>query len=273
MAWQGNTALQLAIYYEDIVKLLLESGEGEARMRMLTRRDIIGQNCFHRAFACNAVDSLRRLIQADRETGSRLMAEQDVDGFGVLHHAAFGGNDEVIRIVQQDFLAEAAPSEECAGQQLLMQRDSFGRTSLHLAASRGYFEVVLALLSMHGDMDGPLIDSLDDNNFSVLHHASAHACSKCPGCSCMPRCEMFERIYCLGRHTLDHLPEHGRMSADAKSCLAGGLCGIGEYGRSAAAGRARKKAGVAQGQVWSHCITSSEWLRTQFCGEHAAAGG
>lgn len=60
LALQGNTGLHLAIYYDDIIALLLASKSGEARMRLLARRDIVGQNCFHRAFAANSVESLRR---------------------------------------------------------------------------------------------------------------------------------------------------------------------------------------------------------------------
>lgn len=189
---QGLTALHLAVPFDDVVALLLS--RQDVGSRIMGVKDLGGQLGLHLAFASCSESSARVMMMT--EQGRRLVLEQDVmlptffylqyctttkcaaryeddlsaptlqdEGFGILHHASFAGNWEMIRLLQS--LPIDAPSES-----FLCMRDRFGRTCLHLAAARGHSQAALAILELPNAMDGGLLSALDHDSFSVLHHAS-----------------------------------------------------------------------------------------------------
>lgn len=111
----------------------------------------------HRAAANGRLDIVKALIAKDADVNA-LGRTQDT----VLHRAAEGGHVEVVKFL----------SLQKGVKEKINAVDQYGRTALHLAASYGCAEVVLALLEAGANVNAITTSGMKD---TPLHQAAAFA--------------------------------------------------------------------------------------------------
>jgi ankyrin repeat protein len=170
---KGETPLHYAAEhgYVDVVKLLLE------RRADLNARDFMGRTSLHEAAGYGSVDVVRLLLEhsADfKEKDAEGRTPVDVASAGVIYASV---KNVFVEWEQRRTLSlfDAVIRGDVEGVKLWLEREVDpnvkvgGSTPLHVAAERGYVEIVELLLSEVGR--GVEVDARDGRGFTPLQYA------------------------------------------------------------------------------------------------------